>query len=69
MRPIPITSLIRLLLLALLCGLPSVAGDERLEFFETKIRPVLIEHCYACHSTAAETAKGSLLLDSRAGWM
>jgi len=40
------------------------------EFFEKKIRPVLIEHCYRCHSAAAEKAKklkGGLLLDSRNG--
>ncbi|MCC6509014.1 MAG: PSD1 domain-containing protein [Pirellulaceae bacterium] len=41
-----------------------------LDFFESKIRPVLIEHCYACHSTEAATKgklKGSLTLDSRDG--
>ena len=54
--------------LALLLG-ENAAADERLEFFEAKIRPVLIEHCYACHSTAANKSKGSLLLDSRDGWM
>ena len=29
------------------------------------IRPVLVEHCYECHSTQAEKLKGKLLLDSR----
>ena len=34
-------------------------------FFESKIRPILVEHCYKCHS--AETAsEGELQLDSRA---
>ena len=23
---------------------------EQIEFFENKIRPVLVEHCYSCHS-------------------
>ena len=38
---------------------------EQMEFFETRIRPVLIEHCYACHSAEAKEVKGSLRLDSR----
>ncbi|OYP39221.1 xanthan lyase [Rhodopirellula sp. MGV] len=34
------------------------------EFFEQKIRPVLIEHCFECHSEDAEQIAGSLSLDS-----
>ena len=41
------------------------ANLEGIDFFEKKIRPVLIEHCYKCHSTEAEKLKGGLLLDSR----
>ncbi len=41
--------------------------DEQLAFFEAKIRPVLIEHCYECHSTAASELGGGLLLDSQRG--
>jgi hypothetical protein len=41
---------------------PDKAG---LEFFEQKVRPVLAEHCYGCHSVAAKKHKGGLLLDSR----
>src|SRR4051794_32921369 len=36
-------------------------------FFESKIRPVLAQDCYECHSSALKK-KGGLLLDSRAGW-
>lgn len=36
-------------------------------FFEAKVRPVLIEHCYECHSADAKKIKGGLVLDSRAG--
>src|SRR5262245_19832578 len=39
------------------------------EFFEKKIRPVLTQHCYACHSMEAEKnkkLKGGLYLDSAA---
>ncbi len=41
-----------------------------IEFFEKKIRPVLIERCYKCHSAEAEKSKklrGGLFLDSRTG--
>ncbi|HJT77545.1 MAG TPA: PSD1 and planctomycete cytochrome C domain-containing protein, partial [Gemmataceae bacterium] len=43
---------------------PDAAG---VEFFETKIRPVLADQCYRCHSAQAKKVKGRLLLDSRAG--
>ncbi|MFM7074206.1 MAG: PSD1 and planctomycete cytochrome C domain-containing protein, partial [Planctomycetota bacterium] len=42
-----------------------------LVLFETKIRPVLVEHCFECHSAAAARQgklKGELRLDSRAAW-
>jgi hypothetical protein len=34
------------------------------EFFETRIRPVLAEHCYSCHSADAGSPKGDFRLDS-----
>lgn len=40
---------------------------EQGEFFEKRIRPVLAQDCYECHSAAGKR-KGSLLLDSRPGW-
>ncbi|MDB6123096.1 MAG: hypothetical protein JWQ71_2089 [Pedosphaera sp.] len=42
-------------------------NEEGLEFFEKKIRPVLVDQCYKCHSAKSEKVKGGLLLDSRAG--
>ncbi len=48
----------------------AVAADPRLEHFEKKIRPVLIEHCYECHSAEAAgrgKLKASLAVDTRAG--
>lgn len=39
--------------------------DKGLEFFEAKIRPVLVQHCYKCHSTSGKKSEGGLLLDSR----
>src|SRR5262245_3192027 len=63
----------RLLLTAILFSLPSFASaqdkitPEALEFFEKKVRPVLVEHCFECHSAKAKRPKGGLRLDSRAG--
>ncbi len=45
----------------------SSADPAKVEFFEDRIRPVLIEHCYSCHSADANEVKGGLLLDSRQG--
>jgi len=38
-----------------------------IEFFETKIRPVLATQCYECHSAKSSKVKGGLLLDTRLG--
>ncbi len=40
--------------------------SEQIEFFEMKIRPVLVEHCYPCHSAQADEIEGGLMLDNRA---
>jgi hypothetical protein len=39
------------------------------EFFEAKIRPVLTQSCYKCHSADSERVKGGLLLDTREGML
>ncbi len=39
----------------------------QIEFFEARIRPLLAQECYECHSTATKQ-KGGLVLDSRPGW-
>jgi len=38
-----------------------------LDFFESKIRPLLVENCHACHSQESGKSKGGLFLDSRQG--
>ena len=43
----------------------SAAGDTTTDFFERKIRPVLSENCFSCHSAEAKSLKANLLLDSR----
>ena len=39
--------------------------DEQVSFFETKIRPVFVNHCYKCHSKEFSSSKGGLRLDVR----
>ncbi|WP_152054044.1 PSD1 and planctomycete cytochrome C domain-containing protein [Tautonia marina] len=64
------------LLAALLVLLPHSAAradepqtsPEGVAFFETHVRPVLVEHCYSCHSEGASRIRGGLVLDTKAGW-
>ena len=56
-----------LVLTLLFLASPLPAADKDIEFFETKIRPVLVQHCYECHSAAAKDIQGGLRLDSRPG--
>ena len=46
------------------CGAAG-PGAAELDFFEKKIRPVLVEHCYECHGAGARKIKGGLRLDTR----
>lgn len=46
----------------------TLLASADLEFFEKKVRPLLVERCYECHSSEAGKSKGGLLLDSREGW-
>ena len=60
----------RLFLILILCApSPLSAQDdnrEGLDFFEAKIRPMLVKHCYECHSVGA-AAKKKLKGDEKAG--
>jgi hypothetical protein len=47
-------------------GHGRVMTEEELAFFEKRIRPMLVERCYACHSAESEELHGELLVDSRA---
>ncbi|MEM1069918.1 MAG: DUF1553 domain-containing protein [Planctomycetota bacterium] len=38
--------------------------DDQLEFFESRIRPVLVEQCYACHNST-DNAEAGLAVDHR----
>ena len=57
------------LAILLLASSSALAADPAgIAFFEQKVRPVLVEHCYSCHSAEAKKLKGNLYLDSKAGW-
>jgi hypothetical protein len=64
-------SLVLFFALSLLAGTVARAEDEAdrkgIEFFENKIRPLLAEKCYKCHSAQSEKLKGALRLDTREG--
>ncbi|MFO0852160.1 MAG: PSD1 and planctomycete cytochrome C domain-containing protein [Gemmataceae bacterium] len=51
------------MLLGCVAAPPARADD----LFEAKVRPVLVEHCYKCHSQAGGQSKGGLRLDTRDG--
>nr|MCU0713043.1 DUF1549 domain-containing protein [Pirellula sp.] len=44
------------------------APSAQLEFFESKVRPLLVDKCLECHSHQTETS-GGLSLDSKEDWM
>jgi hypothetical protein len=48
-------------------GLAADPTPAQLQFFENRIRPVLAQNCYKCHSQQSEKVKGGLLLDTREG--
>ena len=53
--------------LCLFACLDAFAGESGLEidFFESKVRPLLVKYCYECHSVKAGKSKGGLRLDTR----
>ena len=69
MRRIPSQVLIASTVFTLLCSgtfaLGQEAASDGMAFFESKIRPLLMKHCYECHSEEAGKAKGGLQLDSK----
>ncbi|MFO0890551.1 MAG: PSD1 and planctomycete cytochrome C domain-containing protein [Isosphaeraceae bacterium] len=60
--------------MSLLVGVAAWGGEPTadaqsagLDFFESRVRPVLAEHCYGCHSAQARKLKGGLRLDTAEG--
>src|SRR5204863_7982500 len=64
-----------LLLPALAPAADPALDTKKVEFFETKIRPVLVEQCYKCHTPETKSGiggmkkggRGGLNLDTKAG--
>ncbi|MFN0077945.1 MAG: PSD1 and planctomycete cytochrome C domain-containing protein, partial [Prosthecobacter sp.] len=52
-------------LLAVLLFAVHANGEDGIAFFEAKIRPVLVKHCYECHSAESGKSKGDLMLDTK----
>jgi Protein of unknown function (DUF1553)/Protein of unknown function (DUF1549)/Planctomycete cytochrome C len=46
---------------------PNCLAQNDDEFFESRVRPVLVKHCLECHG--AKKQEGGLRLDSRDSWM
>ena len=62
----------RLVLSLLGIGIHHAAAQDTLRpdqaaFFESKIRPVLVDKCYKCHAETSNKVRGGLLLDTREG--
>lgn len=50
------------------CSSGAAEGEvtpEQSAFFEEKIRPVMVKHCYKCHSEQEDKRKGGLTMDTR----
>ena len=71
-QTISLSRSVLLLTASLAIALNPVRADEQaledkagLRFFESNIRPILVKHCYECHSNQSGAAEGELRLDSR----
>ena len=67
MRLLRIVCLLATLCLSAQLPAQTKLKDEQVKFFEAKIRPVLVDQCYSCHSADSRDLGGGLQLDSRAG--
>ena len=54
-------------ILASLLTVAAHADDAGVAFFESRVRPILVEQCYSCHSAKAKKPKAGLYVDSRTG--
>ena len=46
---------------------PQAITPDQLQFFESTIRPILVDQCYGCHSAQSGRARGGYLVDTRDG--
>ncbi len=63
------STLVGLIALSLI-AVRALHADEAVDesYFERHIRPLLVEHCYECHSATSDSLGGNLRLDSQKGW-
>jgi hypothetical protein len=52
---------------ALSVSAPVLAQTTDVDFFEARIRPVLVQRCYSCHNSKMAAPKGDLVLDTKEG--
>src|SRR6056297_1918272 len=64
LRTYPLFTLLATLVFAAQAGRAEELAQADLEFFEKEVRPLLIKHCYDCHSAESDIS-GGLGLDSR----
>jgi hypothetical protein len=50
------------------CWMAPCRAEDDIEFFEKRVRPILVDRCVSCHSAAKGKTKGNLALDTRDGW-
>lgn len=56
------------LTMSIVVGPLSFAQDpSSADFFESRIRPVLVKHCYECHAGTSQSIKGGLRVDWEGG--
>ena len=60
-RPAPFSFLAAALSLCAPALRADAAVSSGLEFFENKIRPILVDNCYKCHSSRRRKAQGQSL--------
>lgn len=67
--PAVLTRLLIVTLLAYLCNQSDALAQEKqgeAKYFEDRVRPLLVKHCYGCHGE--NLAEGKLRLDTKNGW-
>ena len=66
LKPVGLAVICLIAVGAVSCSARGADSDAAgIEFFEKQVRPLLITHCYECHTT--REPKGGLALDTRAG--
>ena len=63
--PITTCSLLCFISISIAIHATTARAEDDSDFFERKIRPVLVERCYSCHSIEAGKSKGGLRVDTK----